>query len=201
MSKYNLTFDDLRKANLARLPLFKNSKGEVVYQEPDGSDWSPADWFLALLGELGEAATIISDIIPHISKTPSERFVRILSEIGEAANLIKKVRREGVTIDEVRGKLAKHISTAIVRLEHAAAEMEIDIETAGPQVIEIVHTIGPAIEDVRPQLAKELADVQCYLDITANVLGVDLGDATVEKFNEVSNRIGVDVYISTDEDL
>lgn len=197
MSRYNLTFDELRKANLTRLPLFKSSKGETVHQRSDGSDWSPADWFLALLGELGESATIISDSIPHVSKTPAERFVRVLSELGEAANLLKKVRREDVTMNDVRDKLAKHISTAIVRLEHAAAEMEIDIETAGPRLIEIADSDCPTIEEVRPQLAKELADVQCYLDITASVLGVDLGDATVEKFNEVSKKIGVDVYINT----
>lgn len=44
--------------------------------------------------------------------------------------------------------------------------------------------------------AKELADVQTYLDILALVLGIDLGQATIDKFNEVSSRIGVDVWLS-----
>lgn len=40
-----------------------------------------------------------------------------------------------------------------------------------------------------PLLAKELADVQTYLDLLANCLGIDLGEATRRKFNEVSARV------------
>ncbi len=39
-------------------------------------------------------------------------------------------------------------------------------------------------------VADELADVLTYLDLLAAVLGVDLGRAAVEKFNEVSERVG-----------
>lgn len=47
---------------------------------------------------------------------------------------------------------------------------------------------------------KELADIQIYLDILAFQLGVDLGQATKEKFNEVSERVGSDIYIGDDDD-
>jgi NTP pyrophosphatase (non-canonical NTP hydrolase) len=40
------------------------------------------------------------------------------------------------------------------------------------------------------QVADELADVLTYLDLLAEVLGVDLGRAAVAKFNEVSERVG-----------
>jgi NTP pyrophosphatase (non-canonical NTP hydrolase) len=40
------------------------------------------------------------------------------------------------------------------------------------------------------QVADELADVLTYLDLLAATLGVDLGSAAVEKFNEVSARVG-----------
>lgn len=40
------------------------------------------------------------------------------------------------------------------------------------------------------QIADELADVVTYLDLLADALGVDLGRAVVEKFNEVSKRLG-----------
>src|SRR5690606_19258820 len=46
------------------------------------------------------------------------------------------------------------------------------------------------LDEARPALARELADVQTYLDLLAHRLGVDLGDATVQKWNEVSERIG-----------
>ena len=40
------------------------------------------------------------------------------------------------------------------------------------------------------QVADELADVLTYLDLLAEVLGVNLGQAAVSKFNEVSERVG-----------
>lgn len=51
------------------------------------------------------------------------------------------------------------------------------------------------MEEARPLIAKELADVQTYLDIFALQCGVDLGQATIEKFNEVSDRVGCDVKL------
>jgi len=119
MSKFNLTFDVLRAANVARLPRFKNGKGEPAHSKPDGSDWSLGEWICAVAGEL-----------------------------GEAANIIKKVRRGDLTMDEAR-----------------------------------------------PLIAKELADVATYLDITALQCGVDLGDAIADKFNEVSNRVNAGIKI------
>lgn len=120
MSKPSLTFDALREANLARLPVFKNGKGEPAHSQPDGSDWSLSAWSNAVLGEL-----------------------------GEAANIIKKIERGDVTLEEAR-----------------------------------------------PALAKEFADVQTYLDILAYRAGVDLGVSTVAKWNEVSERVGCDIRLS-----
>jgi NTP pyrophosphatase (non-canonical NTP hydrolase) len=116
---HSLTFSDLRAANTARLPVFKNRRGERAHSQPDGSDWCLAQWCNAVLGEL-----------------------------GEAANIIKKVERGDLTLDEAR-----------------------------------------------PDLRRELADVQTYLDILAFRAGVDLGAATAEKFNEVSVRVGCDVRL------
>lgn len=42
---------------------------------------------------------------------------------------------------------------------------------------------------------KELADVQTYLDILAHQLGIDLGQATIDKWNEVSRRIKCGIRI------
>lgn len=118
-ARRTLSFFTLRAANIARLPTFKNSKGELAHSEPDGSDWSPAQWLQALVGEL-----------------------------GEYANKRKKFERGDISAEEFK------------------------IEAA-----------------------KELADVQIYLDILAFRLGVDLGQATEDKFNEVSRRVGSSVFI------
>jgi NTP pyrophosphatase (non-canonical NTP hydrolase) len=50
-------------------------------------------------------------------------------------------------------------------------------------------------ETFRALAAKELADVQDYLDILAMQIGIDLGQATMDKFNEVSVRIGSTVRL------
>lgn len=49
---------------------------------------------------------------------------------------------------------------------------------------------GNKFSPTHKQIADELADVLTYLDLLAAVLSVDLGHAAVEKFNEVSERVG-----------
>lgn len=127
-----LTFDTLRQANKARLPTFRNAKGEKAHTTDDGSDWSPAQWLQALVGE-----------------------------VGEFANLRKKYERGDITPEQY------------------------------------------AIE-----AAKELADIQIYLDILArrcldtsdlvHPTGIDLGHATIKKFNEVSKRVKSHIMIRDD---
>ena len=56
------------------------------------------------------------------------------------------------------------------------------------------------LQEALPEIAKEFADVQTYLDIMAFKLGVDLGQATIDKFNEVSKHIGSRIYIGQDDD-
>jgi NTP pyrophosphatase (non-canonical NTP hydrolase) len=41
---------------------------------------------------------------------------------------------------------------------------------------------------VRKELGKELADVQSYLALLATALSIDLEEATIDKFNEVSRK-------------
>lgn len=113
-----LTFHELRSANLIRLPKFKNKHGEIAHSKADGSDWTPAQWLQALVGE-----------------------------IGEYANFRKKFERGDITEEEFK-----------------------------------------------LEAKKELADIQIYLDLLALNLDIDLGRATKEKFNEVSKRVGVDVF-------
>jgi hypothetical protein len=122
-----LSFNTLREANSRRLPQFKNKHGAPAHTKADGSDWTPAQWLQAVVGEL-----------------------------GEFANIRKKFERGDLSFEEY--KLAA---------------------------------------------SKELADVQTYLDLLAmrcldqgeriHPEGIDLGQATVEKFNEVSERVGCDV--------
>lgn len=45
------------------------------------------------------------------------------------------------------------------------------------------------------EVGKELADIIIYADIIASQLGLNLSDCIIQKFNEVSDRVGSDVKI------
>ncbi len=118
-----LTFNELRKAHEARIPEYRNAKGELTFK--NGIDaWLLSQWMNALTGE-----------------------------VGEAANLIKKVDRGDFSFDEVKD-----------------------------------------------EIGKELADIMGYLDLVALRAGIDLGQVTIQKFNEISKRIGSQVYLGDSND-
>jgi NTP pyrophosphatase (non-canonical NTP hydrolase) len=54
------------------------------------------------------------------------------------------------------------------------------------------------LDEARPAMAAEMADVLTYLDLLAFRSGVDLARATIEKFNEVSVRVGSNIRLSAD---
>jgi len=54
------------------------------------------------------------------------------------------------------------------------------------------------LDDIRDEMADELADVMTYLDILAQKIGIDLGEATIDKFNDTSRRVGSNVRIKED---
>lgn len=125
----DLKFSDLRSGNVARLPVFKNKKGEPAHSSPDGSDWTMLEWAGAAAGEL-----------------------------GELANVVKKVRRGDLSLNDV------------------------------------ILDDGISMR-VSEWIAREAADVVCYLDILVFRAGEDLGHAVQEKFNHVSERVGCDIRI------
>lgn len=118
-----LTFNTLREANKARLPEFRNNKGELAHSSAEGTDWSLNDWMTALTGE-----------------------------VGEAANVLKKVRRGDLTLEEAR-----------------------------------------------PKLIQEFADVVIYLDILAKQAGINLGEAVMDTFNAKSIKVGSRIRIDADD--
>ena len=94
----NLTFKQLREANIARIPLYKNKHGELAHSEPDGSDWSPSDWLGAVVGEL-----------------------------GEYANIYKKYKRGDISREEFLVAAAKEFSDVICYLDILAYQFRIDL--------------------------------------------------------------------------
>lgn len=96
-----LTFKALRIANEQRIPLFKNSRGQPAHREPDGSDWSPAQWLQAVCGEL-----------------------------GEYANLRKKFERGDIDAADFLPAAADELADVVTYLDILAAQLGIDLGKA-----------------------------------------------------------------------
>jgi NTP pyrophosphatase (non-canonical NTP hydrolase) len=52
--------------------------------------------------------------------------------------------------------------------------------------------------DALLKVRSELADIQIYLDLLAHNIGIDLGSAVVDKFNEVSKRVDSTIFLVAD---
>ena len=98
-----LSFNTLRQANIKRLPQFKNSKGEAAHSKEDGSDWSPAQWLQAVVGEL-----------------------------GEYANLRKKFERGDINKDEFHAEAEKELADIVTYLDILAFQLDIDLARHAP---------------------------------------------------------------------
>lgn len=66
-------------------------------------------------------------------------------------------------------------------------------------IIKKIERGDMTLDEARAALADELADVQTYLDILAFRAGIDLGDATMDKWNRVSERVGCEIFLHADD--
>jgi len=96
-----LTFDQLRQANIRRIPQFKNKHGELAHSESDGSDWTPAQWLQAIVGEL-----------------------------GEYANIRKKYERGDLNDLEFYNKAADELADVLIYMDILAFQLDIDLGAA-----------------------------------------------------------------------
>ncbi len=79
----------LRKANLKRLPTFRNAKDELAHSKADGSDWTPERWLVAVMGELGELANLYKKYFRGDFGNMEEMFPEFQEEAGkEIADVI-----------------------------------------------------------------------------------------------------------------
>jgi hypothetical protein len=105
--------------------------------KPDGSDWSPAQWLQAVIGEL-----------------------------GEYANIRKKYERGDLNAEEFARLAAKELADVQIYLDILALRC-LDFDAP------ILHASGFPLKHR-----------------IAHATGIDLGQATMDKFNEVSIRVG-----------
>jgi len=91
----------LRRANVVRLPTFRNANGDPAHAKPDGSDWKLSAWSNAVCGEL-----------------------------GEAANIIKKIERGDFHLDLSREALADELADVLIYLDLLAFQAGVDLGAA-----------------------------------------------------------------------
>jgi NTP pyrophosphatase (non-canonical NTP hydrolase) len=71
------------------------------------------------------------------------------------------------------------------------------VATAGElgEALNLLKKVRRGEKVLKQDIAHELADTVIYLDLLADSLGIDLGEAVREKFNVVSERYGVRVKL------
>jgi NTP pyrophosphatase (non-canonical NTP hydrolase) len=172
-----LGFAYFRAVNVERAKSFPSAK----------QGWTPSDWMVALMGEVGELAAVIPDAGGGSAVADNaEMMKRVIAALGAVANTMKKLRRgadytKGKSQDELRHDLASQFVGFFFWAQRLG-------ETLFGGNIPNVLADRSVLEEGDP--AGEVGDVQTYLDLLANSLGVDTGAATIAKFNEVSKRVG-----------
>lgn len=194
----NLTFRDLRRANVLRLPQFKNRHGQPAHSEPDGSDWSVAQWFQAFIGEVGEFAEARIDF--EHGKTNTQQYASAAAnELADVATYMDILARRALDDTEEspaedRAQLLMLAVMHIGRYANNAKKRERgDIgdralwESAEEELQQAIRALGRILQaDFAPNHPTTFADPH----------GVNLSTAICNKFNEVSERVGSNITLT-----
>ena len=199
-----LTFDALREANMLRLPVFKNCHGGAAHSKRDGSDWSPAQWVQAIMGELGEFASV--RLKYEYGEITREQFEEATSkELADVQTYLDLLARRALDVPTSDTASVSEWDPAIILLkiiahlgEYANARKKFERgdftaeefrESALPNLNKVKETLGTLITSARGPWSPLRTDYEPH------PTGVDLGMATVAKWNEVSERVGCDIHL------
>lgn len=197
----NLNLAALRGANKARLPQFKNNKGEAAHSQPDGSDWTPNEWLIAMMGEIGE---VVEQVQGFPQRMPGMRDKAIGKELADVQIYLditaqrvldeplqrKRLPQNRLYTDEVLMDLMLHLGRLCeLYKKHIRGDRSFDdYERDMLQVYLDMHKSMSAYLDSRVLKAG-----------TKKVdRGIDLAEVTILKFNETSVKVGSDVVLGND---
>lgn len=195
----SLSFTNLRSANVARLPEFKNCHGAQAHSHHDGSDWTPAQWFQAWVGEVGEFAQVRCDF--ESGKISGNTYAQLAAkELPDsviyqdllalrALDVVQKGDKEDDAQKFMRA-MAGIGSYANARKKFDRGD--IDQASFSDQAYLFLE---PAI-----RVLEELMAWADQTDSRKNPVvlpgpGIDLGSAVIDKFNETSIKVGVNVFL------
>lgn len=193
----HMTFGVLREANLARLPRFKNKHGQPAHSMPDGSDWTPAQWLQATLGELGEfAAARIAYEQGTLSPAAYKKEAgKELADFSTYADILA-LR----CLDDIksapgfdRAQMLMHLVAELGAYANAAKKYErgdLSADEFNTMRVEMLREAGKFLVSLMSAPLVSLNKVS-----SAHSVGVDLGQNILDKFNEVSERVDAGVFI------
>lgn len=195
----HLTFARLRAANMQRVGIFKNRHGDPAHTKPDGSDWSVAEWMQALVGEFGEFARVRLDY--EMGNLTQEQYERLAcKEVADQQIYLDLMAARAFDERETRtpfntraGRMLRLMVFIGEYAELAKKYRRGDLNAASFAAQRLLR-----LNDARRVIDELIADTNDRLDSNpgrADPFGMDLGRATKEKFNEVSDRIDVDIKL------
>lgn len=197
-------FATLRRANIARLPQFRNSKGGPAHSEPDGSDWLLSAWSNATLSELGEAAEVL---VGMRTASLTATLTQLAHEVSDVIIYLDiYAMRCGVTLspptEDRMYSAFNFISRAytpdgVLAPEIVLAAAQAALGKAG-NLVKKIERGDTSLEIAADELSALFTSGLCYLQLLADGMSLDLATAIVEKFNIVSERVGSDVFINED---
>lgn len=214
-----INFDLLRKANITRLPKYRNKNGDINHKKPDGSDWAPEQWLQALSGELGEYANFrkkyergdftLEEFRIEAGKELAD--VQIYFDIlaMRCLDLYDVAHPKGMSLNnlpmeinpkfvQMAGHNAARCHQALTAKIGAYADLRESLELGDINATKFLSSLPACLGAIQAHLqllAKSCLNTHDYVDDH----GIDLWQSSIDKFNEVSDRVNVDVYIVNDD--
>lgn len=197
----DLSLKTLQHATLERIAHFKNAQGALSYTREDGTDWSPADWLAAMLGEVGEFAR--ERHLYETGQLNQATYAKLApKELADIQTYLATVATRALDVTQPRnsfdrGSPSETLQEVVANLGEWANLNKKRLR--GDLSAELQRAAGGPLLDRAIELLQALRDDPFMLPsepvTSADPNGVDLGEVTQAKFNEVSARIGAPLQI------
>jgi NTP pyrophosphatase (non-canonical NTP hydrolase) len=196
LNKLDLTV--FRQANRHRIPQFKNAQGLPAHSQPDGSDWSLGDWVNATLGEMGEASNLLKKIrrgdytLEHIRPELAKELADVITYLDILAMQVN-----------VDLTCMHEFDVQLCRQDRVVLKMTTNFGRASElfEQMEMAREAGETMDEhdmdlFRRHITFYFHEIVSALQELAKMVDVNLGQATIDKFNEVSIRVGSTIRLS-----
>lgn len=177
----------LNTANKLRLPQFKNKHGDRAHSHSEGADWSPRMWLVALMGEVGE-------LVDANEIRDRQQIADEAADVQTYLDLYCQRSIDGFNVDD-----KSTMEYGLIRLIHSVGKLcenhkkhvrgDMSEMTYTKEQTRIMHCMHQEIDQLQPLSFNAHHSPQPKE-------GINLSDATREKFNVVSERVKCNVFLT-----